>query len=259
MGRRNLTLPARLSGGILLLMLGLVSLSRAQAATGDAFLPEFDLRFDLRRDGLLVGHTVVRLRKRADECWEYTRRSRPAGVASLLRSDIVEETSRWRPHQGRIRPEKYDYHRRGDHPRRVRIDFDWAKNQAANTLDEQTWRMPLPHGALDKLSVELALMRDLRSSGSGEQRTWRYSMADGGRLKHYLFEMQGRETLESPVGPLQTRVLLSRRNHDDQRTRYWMASELGYLPVRIERLREDDETAVMQLTELNVKGAPGIP
>ena len=259
MGRRNLTLPARLSGGVLVLLLVLGLASPAQAATGDAFLPEFDLRFDLHRDGLLVGHTVVRLRKRADERWEYTRRSRPTGIASLLRSDIVEETSRWRRHQDHIRPERYDYHRRGNHPRRVRIDFDWVEGRATNTLDGQTWRMDIPRETLDKLSVELALMRDLRELEAGESRTWRYSVADGGHLKHYLFEMQGQETLESPVGPLQTRVLLSRRDHDDQQTRYWMAPELGYLPVRIERLRGGNETAVMQLTELNMHGTPGIP
>ena len=251
MGSATLTLPARLGRGIcLLFLLGLIS--PAQAATDNIFLPEFDLRFDLRRDGLLVGHAVVRLRKRADQRWEYTRRSRPAGVASLFRSDRVEETSHGRRRQDRIRPENYDYHRRGDHPRRVRIDFDWTQGQAINTLDGHTWRMDIPHGTLDKLSVELALMRDLRSPAAGERRTWRYPVADGGHLKHYLFEIQGRETLDSPAGPLKTLVLVGRRDHDDQRTRYWMASELGYLPVRIERLREGNETAVMELTELNV-------
>ena len=86
--------------------------------------------------------------------------------------------------------------------------------------------MPVPIGALDKLSYRLALMRDL-SRGA---RNFEYTIADGGQLKRYVLADIGEERIETALGTFDTILIRRERENSKRQTTFWCASELGFLP-----------------------------
>jgi hypothetical protein len=79
-----------------------------------------------------------------------------------------------------------------------------------------------------------------------------YTLISGVRLKDYKVDMEGEETLQTPVGDLRTlRVRSSRvKEGSDRVTKLWLAPELDYLPVQMVHENDGAETMRMLLEEV---------
>ena len=208
-----------------------------------AFPDRFDVRYELHAGGLQVGTTRVSLAPLEDGHLEYTTFSRATGAAALLgRYEILERSILQRA-GSRLRPLHYTYQRSGRKPRRVEVFFDWAEGRAANHVGGGTWEMRIPDATLDKQSQLLVLMQDL---ASGKQPS-SYRVADGGRLKIYLFHYLGRQRISTALGDFDTLAVERIRADSTRKTTFWCAPALDYLPVRVEHREGDSHKIILRI------------
>ena len=135
-----------------------------------------------------------------------------------------------------IYPDHYRFERsggRGD--RQAEVRFDWMRRLVRNTVDGQSWEMTITPGVVDKLVVQIAMMRNLQRTEQDQQ----FSVADGGKLKDFRIRIQGRETLELPAGQFATLKVEKTPELGSRKTYLWLAPALGYLPVQIMRIEAD--------------------
>jgi len=214
---------------------------------GAGSLPQrFAASFVLSANGLDIGHIRWRLSPVGAGRYVYESHSETVGVAKLFRDERIDERSEWSFSNGGVRPLHYRYSRSGGkRVRHVEVRFDWVGQRVRNTLNGESWSMPVAEGTLDKLVYLLALMQDL-ADGMHETR---YAVADGGKVKTYMLRVLRRESVETVLGALDTTVVERRREGNDRVTLVWCASALHYLPVRIEH-REEEGTVHLNLSSL---------
>jgi hypothetical protein len=206
-------------------------------------IPDFEVQYTLRYEGIRVGEAVYRLRQQGDE-YLYESRTRPVGIAAWFRKVRVEEHSQWTWHEDRIRPLQYLYRRTGGRSDRdAELIFDWEALQVENRVAGHPWQMDIPPHALDKMVVTLVLMRDLASGA----RDVEYAIADGGRLKTYRFKVVGEERVETPAGTFDALKLERLRDDNKRYTALWCAPELHYLPVKLLQREDDDRLITSEL------------
>jgi hypothetical protein len=209
---------------------------------------EFDVVYNVYRDGFKVAKMQRTLTKVADGNMLYSV-TKTTGIVSLFRKDKIVEKSIWKNIDGKLMPEFYEYLRTGSkRDRNVTVQFDWDKNQIINSVDGSSWKMPTVDGVLDKLLYQYSIMLDLQQGKS----SLRYIIADGGKEKIYLFETVGEETIETPLGKLDTVKLKRKRQDSDRQSIFWSAPEMNYLPVKLEITDEGDSTVVV-IESLTVK------
>lgn len=169
----------------------------------------------------------------------------------------LRESSRFNWEHGQLIPQKYQYHREGlGRSRDAVLKFDWGQHRVTNNVQDKTWRMDVPDGALDKLSYQLQLRSDLLN----DKKTLSYDIADGGRLKTYLFEMVGEELLDTRLGKLATVKIKKVRATGKKRVTYiWMAKHWDYLLVKLQQTEEDGKTYAIDLLRAEVDGKTVTP
>jgi hypothetical protein len=85
-------------------------------------------------------------------------------------------------------------------------------------------------------------------------KNFRIKVADKKKLKEYLINIQGKEQIKSGGIDYTTAKLTVSKSDQNPTTRFWLAPELNYLPVQIEKLEKKD-TYTMTLVEYT----PGQP
>jgi hypothetical protein len=210
----------------------------------EAFPEKFSVDYVLSSMGTTIGRTELSLTPASDGGFVYESRSKATGLAAMIRNERIVERSEWRFHETGLRPLRYRYDRTGGkRERRVEVDFDWETGTVHNTAKGRTWRMSVPEGTLDKMIYLLALMQDLAAG----RRPLEYSVADGGRLKTYVLEEIGEETLDTALGPMDTRVVRRLRRGEKRETILWCAPALAFLPVKVEHRERDGNTVTMAI------------
>lgn len=156
--------------------------------------------------------------------------------------------------QGRVVPKNYEYHRQGlGRDRHAVLSFNWEDRRVINNVQNKPWEMDLPEEALDKLSYQIQLRRDLLNN----KKSGRYTVADGGKIKHYLFEVVGEEVLQTPVGRLNTiKVKRVRENSNKRLTYLWLAKDWDLLVVRISQQEKDGKPYEIILANAKIDGKP---
>ena len=207
-----------------------------------AFPDRFEAHYTLHAGEVEVGATSVSLSPLRDGRFEYTSVSRTTGIASLLGRREIRERSIWERSGPGIRSLRYDYRREGDKERRVKVIFDWSTGRVTNRVNGETWHMAVPEPTFDKQNHLLALMQAIASGA----RPSSYRVADGGKLKTYLFRHLGPRRVSTALGSLDTLVVERTQAGAVRKTTFWLAPAFDYLPVRIEH-RERNGTIVVRI------------
>jgi len=181
----------------------------------------------------VISRTLTRVN---DDKYVYRSESSATGIVSLIRNDRILEESLWRFDGKKLYPLDYTYrHSGGKKDRDVHIRFDWDRRLIINRVNDHAWEMPLVTGVLDKLLYQYAIMFDLKNGQVPDT----YTVADGGKIKTYVFERLGGETVFTPLGDLDTVKLLRRKVNDGRLSVFWCAPAYQYLPVKVEHTEED--------------------
>mgnify|MGYP006303881717 CR=1 FL=1 len=207
------------------------------------------------RDGIEFARAEVRLALDDDSGYAYRSRTEAVGLISLFREDEILEQSLGHWNGREFVPGHYTYsHRKGETTREVEIEFDWPLRRAINRAGGTTWTMPVPEGTQDKLGQQLVLMTAMERG----LRTVEVDVADGGALRSYRYDVQGRELVQTPAGEFLAWRVRRRKDDGPSRLTLWSAPGLGYLPVRMDR-RDGDNLYRMELLTVTHGGQPPPP
>ncbi|RMG53837.1 MAG: DUF3108 domain-containing protein [Gammaproteobacteria bacterium] len=230
-------------------------------ATGMALaqdLPdEYRATYTASKGGLVGGRVKSRLEHRAGGRLYFTNDAEPAGLLAIVRlfADVrVNENTLMEPDgqgQGHYRPLEYHYLQKGgDRERSGEYHFDWPRHRVTGkVLGEPFALEEIPDDTQDRLSINFRIMMDLRHDRLQEC----YPLVNRGKMDRYCFARDGKETIETAFGPLET-MRLRRTDDPKRKTRTWYAPALDWLPVRIEQIDEKGSRLVMEIESLE-----GIP
>lgn len=214
----------------------------------------FSAVYNARYDGLPLKAKAVReLRVGERGQLEFT------STASAFFTRIRESsTFRWSD-AGPV-PSHYAYERKGlGKNRRADVRFDWATGTAANIAKRKPWSLQVLPGTLDKLAVQIKLRADVRQLiARGESGPLVYHIVENGRLKRFEFELSGQESIETPLGPLDTVKLRRVRAADSKReTVFWLAPAHDFLLVKMFQQERNGTKFELEIRSLEQGEAQG--
>jgi hypothetical protein len=75
-------------------------------------------------------------------------------------------------------------------------------------------------------------------------------LIDDERVKHYTYKRTGTAAMDTPLGSMETIIYESGREGSNRLSRFWMAPQLDYIPVRAEQIRKGKVETVMEIRSL---------
>lgn len=228
--------PIRLSVPLILVLLLSPCLCLAQV---NALPPPFKAYYDVHAGGVKVGEMQRELRRQGEDVYVFETVLYSTGMAAILKRHRAVEASTWQVEDGRVLPQSYTLtYNRADAPL-DRDVFDWEHGVAQSTRKGRTVDLPLAAGVMDKQLYQFALTRDLAHG----VREATYQVVDRGRIRDYHLEVQGEETLATPLGDLRTVRLVKGP------TTIWCAVDLNYMLVKLAK-EEDGLPLTSYITKL---------
>jgi hypothetical protein len=243
--------PANRSATLSLVgLLGLGAYATAFAA--DDSVTTYTAVYDVEYKGKELGSSEFKVRHVAErDVYEFSTRLLVKGFLKLARPNPVIERSEFRTLNGRIQPREFWYEdgsRKGED--NLHIVFHWDRNVAIVSGEGGRREIALQAGALDRGSLQVALMADLAANG----RPGHYLLADEDSTTAYDYTDNGDATIATGLGPLATRSFMQQRENSSRSTWLWFAPALNWLPVRIEQRRNGEVQTAFTLA--SVEGLP---
>ena len=239
----NMSIPRKLA-----IFLALLS----PLAAAGAELREFTARYALTWRGMSAGRSEMQLSRLDGDRWSYVSRSNAQGVFRLALSSELAQTSTFRIVDGRVQPLQFQSDDGTDGRSRDQdLRFDWDSKRVTGTAESKPVDLPLEAGVLDAMSLQIAVMRMLKA---GEQPA-SFQMVDKTKIKDYVYTREGEEAVKTPQGTRQTVIYRSSRPGNTRGTWFWVAPELDYLPVKVERRNGSKVEWSMALQSVQMAGS----
>ncbi|HPF26014.1 MAG: DUF3108 domain-containing protein [Steroidobacteraceae bacterium] len=218
--------------------------ARAGAVAAPKQLAPFTAAYSVEWKGITAGVATLTLLRLGIDDYRYDSTTVARGLARLLVSDPVKQTSDFKLVDGQIQPLKF----RGidEKERKTELDFDWSRGRVTGTARGNTVDLALPDGTQDAMSLQIATLLQLRA---GSLPT-RFKMIDGDEIKDYEQRREGTERIKTVFGEIDTVVYSSKRPDGNRITRTWYAPSLDYLPVLAQRVRDGKVEVTMRIREL---------
>jgi hypothetical protein len=210
--------------------------AHAADSTPAASCPQpFKVTFDVEWRGMGAGTSTLQLVRKGANEFTYTSNNVARGIFRLAIPDTITQTSDFSIVDGMVRPSTYVGDDGSDDTGRdVSLKFDWEKKRVTGISEDKPVDQPLTPGVQDSLSVQIALMCALARGESPKT----FQLIDKDEVKEYVYTHEGKATLDTPLGKLETVIYTSQRPGASRVTRLWIAPSLGFLPVRAEQIRK---------------------
>lgn len=195
---------------------------------------------------LTVGKMERSFEINVDGRYRFESKLRTTGLASIIRSDVLFESSSGTYRSGTYYPTDYTYRRKNKHKiRHITMHFDRENASIETNVNGKIILSPLSNNLLDKLIYQAALMVDL----SMGKLNVGYRIADRGKEKLYQPTIAGEAFIETKIGRFKTIKIVRQRTKDQRRTIFWCAPDLGYLPIKVEYREKNGKTTTALLTQ----------
>ena len=220
----------------------------AASAAADADGPhDFVAKFAIEWHGITAGYTTLELTRTAPNTFTYKSSNVARGIFKLAFPDVISQTSTFTVVNGEVVPATYHADDGApDSDKAVTLRFDWQTRRVSGIAEKKPVDLPLQSGTQDTLSVQIELMIEV-AAGRSPKSFW---LIDNDEIKEYKYTREGTETLDTPLGKLDTVRYRSEHAGSDRVTRLWLASSLGYLPIRAERSRAGKVDFGLEIREL---------
>ncbi len=242
--KQSLDQPAKfLLGGALLTVL---AISLAQPAAADVLSP-YKAVYEVNRGNIMLGDTTFTLTEKGGDCYLLQGLAEPKGIAAMFAGKMTE-SSHFCMIDGQIRSQKYQVHKEnGDDDDNYTLRFDWGNNMVRTGKDKPR---ELPADGLDRTVMEIAMRRLLVQAGDKLPTTpFIFLMVEDDEIQPYSFQITGTEKIATPAGRFET-VKVERVNAEKRQFRLWLARDLDYLPVKVERQKKGKDPIRMTLRDL---------
>ncbi|MES0874487.1 DUF3108 domain-containing protein [Sinimarinibacterium thermocellulolyticum] len=225
--------------GLALVTLLAAGLWSTQAVAFDArahLQPRTD-RYTVQWGGISLGEGTIALIEEGEGCYRFESTTDPIAIVRWTYG-APRERSRFCVRDGRILPQTFEYVNDKRHKDAFRLDFDWNKGEVRTLRRGEISVRELPEdGAYDRFVIrEVVRLWVLRHAAGEAEAEASFTMVDDDRIKTYRFAIGERETIDTPSG----RIEALRVDRIDERRphRYWLDPQRGYLPVRIEQMKD---------------------
>jgi len=208
-----------------LVLLCAVLLSLSGQAAG--LLPAFKATYVVKKGPLELGRATHELRYDSADAPVFLSGSDTTGLANLLFSDHIRETTRLKQDATRVEPVEYQYVRSGKRHRKVSQQFEPDQGKVISQVDDQVYEYPLTGPVIDQSAYLVNLMIDLAAG----VRDFHYQVAGNRDIRTYDISYIGDEVVDTVLGKLKTVVI---QRNDRQVTTMWCAVDLHFLPVKIQ-------------------------
>jgi hypothetical protein len=212
--------------------------------------PEYNAVYSLHKFGMHAAEATSSLQKQQDGSWLYRSQTETRGLISVFRKDRIIEQTVLKEISGKIKPVSYQYTHKGGKKNRDRsILFDWNSLSANAITSGNRSTLAINPESIDSFSLQLKLMHDLETG----KRPLIYHVINKGKASDYEFEILGNEKIETDAGDFNT-VKLKRSRQDSKRvTIMWTASELHFLPVKIQHIEPDGSQFTLLMKSVSGK------
>jgi Protein of unknown function (DUF3108) len=218
----------------------LISIALAAMALAARAAPpgHVEVAYEVSKDGTALADIVERLEHGAGR-YELVETWKGRGVFALR--GAIRRLSRGTVGDEGLRPVEFADERTGRETARAK--FDWSAKTLTMQYKGDPQTVPLPPNAQDRLSFLIAFA----FLPLGPQPI-SFSVADGGGVSRYVFDVVGRERVKTPAGEFDAVKLARRKDGPEDRrsTEIWLATARGQLPVRV-LITEKDGSRLDQL------------
>lgn len=203
-------------------------------ASGEPKLPELRLTYGANWNGFGLGEILITLTPDQDpDCYRYESQSDPVGLVRMFYGK-PHELSQFCVKNGRVVPRKFAFfHRDSDS---FTLDFDM---DALKVRDAKGNVRDVPAEAQDRFGIQQAVrlwvIARLKEKDPGAE-TLKVAQVDDKKVRNYVLAITGRETIEIPAGRFDT-IVVQRVDDPNRSTKFWIAPEKDYMPVKVEQLR----------------------
>ncbi len=224
--------------GVSLILIGICLIFACPVlAQPDTGLQPFTAEYQLSRGRMLIGKVTNTLQIDTDGGYKYTSITKPVGIVAAFSNDLITETSQGRIVGGQVIPSSYVYdHKRKKRPKLRKQLFDWSNHKLTSQEPKPSQTIDIPDGVQDKASMVLAMMQTMTPATS----EIRIQVADKGKLKEYLMGAQGKEQIKSNGISYESIKLIETTPGQKPDTTFWLAPQLNYLPVQIEKIEKKE-------------------
>lgn len=230
----------------------LLAMSAALASSEPALQP-FTATYAVEWRGISAGQSVLELKKTGEDTYTYSSSNQARGLFRLAFPDAITQVSKLRIKDGQVQPLSYEVDDGSKSTERdVRLQFNWDTKRVTGTAENRPVDVELISGVQDGLSVQIALARELIAGNSPES----FLLIDEDEIKKYRYTREGTETLNTPLGKIETVIYSSQRDGSNRVTRTWLAPSLGYLPVRAVRKRGDKVDFTLNIRSVQRESKP---
>jgi hypothetical protein len=162
------------------------------------------------------------------------------------------EVSVFSVEDARIVPESYFYRGTGMVKRRRELHFSPGAGKIDSLYKDEWYDLPYTETTLDRMN-QLEQLRLILLDQDGDSRDISLRVADGKRVKESRLVLVAEETLETPMGPVDTLHYSRLHEAADRKSDIWVAPEWDYLMVRTLHV-EDGDPVEMILTNATLDG-----
>jgi hypothetical protein len=206
------------------------------APAAEPQLPEIDVSYDVSWNGMHLGQASILLKREGEtDCYRYESVTNPVGMVRMFYGR-PREISLFCVRQGRVVPQRFVFES-NDKDDSFKLDFDMAAGMVSG--GHRNKPKPVPPNAQDRFglqqAVRLWVLERLRTPNPGAA-TVEFAMVDHSRVKTYRFAITGRESVEVPAGTFDA-VVVERVDDPNKSSRFWLARERDYMPVKVEQIK----------------------
>ena len=195
--------------------------------------------------GMTVAVSTLKL-EQTGETWTFSSRSEPRGIGRLasgvfppLQVSVVRVTD-----QG-VLPQSFKSSG-GDAGKSIELNYDWQAHKVTGTYEGTPVDLPLTPRVQDDGSVQLGLMVELLAGHTPPN----VQLIDKNSVREYQFSRDGEATIPTAMGDVHTVIFKSQKKYSPRITRFWCASDRGYIPVRVQQKRDDDVQWTLEIQSL---------
>jgi len=208
-------------------------------------LKPFEASYAWLWHGLNVAVSTLTLEKTGDT-WSYRSRSEPRGIGRAF-SERPTQASVLRVTSAGTQPLSYQASDGTSSTRRaIDVKYDWDHGRLTGVYEDTKVDLPLTAGVHDDASVQVAVMVELLRGRTPE----RFALLNKNAVREYRYTREGAATLQTPLGSIATVIYKSTRAGSPRVTRFWLAPDRGYIPLRVEQTRGSDVEWTMEIRSL---------
>ena len=190
-----------------------------------ALPPPFEATYKVSKAGITLGNVDISLRYDNGR-YLYRKKTISKGLLALFRHDVITETSEGQTDGNQLTMDKYRYlHKNGRKSREDSITLI-ESNKVRERFKGKDLSYRVPDHALDRASVEIALIRDAPSGKASLS----YDVVEKGRSRTLLFKRTSKKTVTTPAGSFECIEYKVRHNSNKRSTILCLAPSLDYLP-----------------------------